>query len=106
MATDNLIGERPLDPIAQAHRDWPYRRPALWRYGVAVCAVLIAFAIRYSALGDMMNRLVFTLFVPAALVAVWYGGIGPGLVATVLGLVAGDYFFMPPRYLLGPLGIR
>jgi K+-sensing histidine kinase KdpD len=106
MASDHLIGEQPLHPDEQAHRDWPYRRPALWRYGVAVSVVLIAFAIRYAMLGDQANRLVFTFFVPAALIAAWYGGVGPGLVATLLGLLAGDYFFLPPRYALGPLGIR
>ncbi len=69
-------------------------------------AVVAAFAIRYLMYGDLQNRLVFTFFVPAAIIAVWYGGIGPGLVATVLGLVAGDYFFLTPRYSPGSLGIR
>ena len=99
-------GEAASGSGARSHREWPYRRPALWRYGVAVGVVLIAFAIRYTVLGDQMNRLVFTFFVPAALIAAWYGGVGPGLVATVLGMVAGDYFFMPPSHSLGPLGIR
>lgn len=76
------------------------------RYGVAVLAVAAAFAIRYLIYGEFQNRLVFTFFLPAAIVAVWYGGIGPGLVATVLGLLAGDFFFMPPSYAPGQLGVR
>ncbi len=91
---------------AGSHRDWPYRRPALWRYGVAVGVVAIAFAIRYLVFGDLMDRLVFTFFVPAALVAAWYGGIGPGLVSTVLGLFLGGHLLLPPSYSLGPLGLR
>ncbi len=76
------------------------------RYGVAVLAVAAALAIRYLIYGDFTNRIVFTFFVPAAVVAAWYGGVGPGIVATVLGAVAGDYFLMTPRSALWPLGIR
>ena len=76
------------------------------RYGVAVLAVLAAFLIRYWIYGDFQNRLVFTFFVPAAVVAVWYGGIGPGIIATALGLLMGDYFFMMSRKALWPLGNR
>ncbi len=88
------------------HKVWPYRRSPIMRYGVAVLAVLAAFLIRYSIYGDLQNRLVFTFFVPAAVIAVWYGGIGPGIVATVLGLLMGDYFFMMSRQALWPLGNR
>ncbi len=91
---------------ARSHRDWPYRRPALWRYGAAVGVVLAMFALRYVLFGALIDRLVFTVFVPAALVAAWYGGIGPGLVAMILGLLLGDFFFLSPRYSLGPLGIK
>jgi K+-sensing histidine kinase KdpD len=106
MATDHLIDGHPPHPAAHPRRDWPFRRSTAMRYGVAVLAVAVAFAIRYLIYGDLQNRLVFTFFVPAAMIAVWYGGIGPGLVATVLGLLAGDYFFPPPRYAPGMLGIR
>ena len=106
MATDHLIDEHSTHPAAHAHRDWPFRRSAPMRYSVAVLAVVVAFAIRFLIYGDLQNRLVFTFFVPAAIIAVWYGGVGPGLVATLLGLFLGDYFFLDPIYSLGPLGIR
>jgi len=105
LSTPSVDGAAPAPP-ARSHREWPYRRPALRRYGVAVGVMLIAFAIRYALLGDTMNRLVFTFFVPAALIAAWYGGVGPGLVATLLGLLLGDYFFLPPSHSPGTLGIR
>src|SRR5258706_5975652 len=85
---------------------WPYRRSPALRYGVAVAAVLAPFPFRYMIYGDFQNRLVFTFFVPAAVIAVWYGGIGPGIAATVLGLLLGDYFFMMSRKALWPLGNR
>jgi signal transduction histidine kinase len=31
----------------------------------------------------------------------WFGGLGPGLLATVLATVAGEYFFVPPAFRLG-----
>jgi K+-sensing histidine kinase KdpD len=101
-----MNGGNSAAPASHPHQAWAYRRSTAMRYGVAVAAVLAAFVIRYMIYGDLLNRLVFTFFVPAALVAVWYGGLGPGIVATVLGALVGDFFFMPPRFSLGPLGIR
>ena len=69
-------------------------------------AVTVAFAIRYLIYGDLQNRLVFTFFVPAAIIAVWYGGMGPGILATVLGLLVGDFFFLTSRHAFWLLGIR
>jgi K+-sensing histidine kinase KdpD len=105
MDNPRTVGD-PATVSPHQHQAWPYRRSPALRYGVAVAAVLAAFTIRYLIYGDFQNRLVFTFFVPAAVVAVWYGGIGPGIVATVLGLLLGDYFFMMSRKALWPLGNR
>src|SRR5258705_3677033 len=105
MGSQRTVGE-PATVSPHQHQVWPYRRSPALRYGVAVVAWLVAFTIRYLIYGDFQNRLVFTFFVPAAVVAVWYGGIGPGIVATVLGLLLGDYFFMMSRKALWPLGNR
>jgi len=69
----------------------------LKRYAVAVAAVATAFAIRYGIYGTLDNRLPFAFFTSATLIAAWYGGLGPGLLAAVAGLLLGDYFFLPPR---------
>jgi len=69
----------------------------LKRYTVAVAAVAIAFAIRYGIYGTLDNRLPFAFFTSATLIAAWYGGLGPGLLAAVSGLLLGDLFFLPPR---------
>lgn len=76
----------------------------LARYGVAAAAVTVAFSVRYALYGDLDNRLPFIFFVPAAIVAAWYGGLGPGLFAAAAGLLLGDYFFLPPHHALGPVG--
>jgi K+-sensing histidine kinase KdpD len=104
MSADYLM--RVVTPGAtQPHAPWPFRRSALRRYGVAVLAVAVAFIIRYFIYSDLENRLVFTFFVPAAMVAAWYGGLGPGLLAVALGALIGDFFFIPPRFALWPLDV-
>jgi PAS domain S-box-containing protein len=40
----------------------------------------------------------FVTFYAAVAVAAWFGGFGPGLFALLLGLLAGNYFFVAPRY--------
>lgn len=69
----------------------------LKRYAVAVAAVAVAFAIRYGIYGTLDNRLPFAFFTSATLIAAWYGGLGPGLLAAAAGLLLGDLFFLPPR---------
>jgi K+-sensing histidine kinase KdpD len=69
----------------------------LKRYAVAIAAVAVAFAIRYGIYDTLDNRLPFSFFTSATLIAAWYGGLGPGLLAAVAGLLLGDMFFLPQR---------
>ena len=41
------------------------------------------------------------LFFCSVMLSSWYGGLGPGLFAAVLSVVALDYYFIPPLYALG-----
>jgi signal transduction histidine kinase/CheY-like chemotaxis protein len=68
------------------------------QYLVAIAATAVVFTARFllnSALGDVAPLLMFTLSV---MVAAWYGGLGSGLLATALGALLGDYFFIEPFY--------
>ncbi len=68
------------------------------RYFIAIAATAVVFTARFllnSVLGDVAPLLIFTLSV---MVAAWYGGLGPGLLATALGALLGDYFFIEPLY--------
>jgi K+-sensing histidine kinase KdpD len=69
----------------------------LQRYAVAIGAVAIAFTVRYGLYGTLDHRLPFSFFIPATLIAAWFGGLGPGLLAATAGLLLGDYFFLPPH---------
>jgi hypothetical protein len=42
----------------------------------------------------------FLLFAATAAASAALGGAGPGVVAVLLGGLASDYFFLPPRYVL------
>jgi C4-dicarboxylate-specific signal transduction histidine kinase len=60
--------------------------------GIAVIATLI--------LGSAIKHTT-ALFFCSVMLSSWYGGLGPGLFAAVLSVVALDYYFIPPLYALG-----
>ena len=74
------------------------------RYAVAIVAVGIAFALRYGLYGTLDNRIPFGFFTLSTLIAAWYGGLGPGMLAAMSGLLLADYFFLPPHSPEGGLG--
>ena len=39
---------------------------------------------------------IFLFFIPAVMVSAWYGGRGPGILATLTGAVVVNYFFLNP----------
>jgi PAS domain S-box-containing protein len=47
------------------------------------------------------GRVPFVTLFGGVIVAVWYGGFGPGLLAALLGGVVANYFFVEPRGALG-----
>jgi K+-sensing histidine kinase KdpD len=81
----------------------PGEATALVRYGLAVGLVVLAFLLRLALYGELSNRLPFSFFLPAAMIAAWYGGMGPGFLAAASGLLLGDYFFLPPHRSFGPI---
>ena len=76
----------------------------MWgRYLVATLAVAIVVAVRVVARPVLHTDIPWISFSPAVLVAAWYGGVGPGLAAILLSVVASDYFLLEPH---GALGLR
>lgn len=71
---------------------------AFEKYAVAIGVVSTAFALRYSLHDTLGNRLPFAFFTAATLISAWYGGLGPGLLAALGGLVLGDVFFLPSHF--------
>ena len=61
-------------------------RGVMLRYGAAPAAVAIAWLVRELLAPALPSETIFLYFVPPLIIAAWIGGMGPGLVATVLSL--------------------
>jgi len=74
-------------------------RAPLLRYGIAVASVALALSLA-SLLSPRADPSHFTLFFAAVMLSSWYGGLGAGLLATVLSALSLDYFFVAPIHSL------
>jgi K+-sensing histidine kinase KdpD len=68
---------------------------APFRYGLAVVLTIVALLLSTS-MSLWIQESPFSLFLAAVAVSAWYGGLGPGLLATVLGGLICSTFFLPP----------
>lgn len=66
------------------------------RYAVAVASVGLSLVVRAVLAPYLADSVPYLHFFPAILVASWYGGFGPGSVATMLSGLAALYYFLPP----------
>ncbi len=76
-----------------------FRGIRLLPYGVAPLSVALALGSTLS-LGSLMRPTPTQLFFVAVMVSAWYGGLGPGLLATALSTLAVNYFFIEPHFSL------
>lgn len=67
----------------------------LLTYGVALLSVALALGCSL-AFESLIRPIPFSLFFVAVMVSAWYGGFGPGLVATILSTLAINYHLIPP----------
>jgi len=70
-------------------------RPPLLRYAISIASVGAALSLA-SLLPFRADPSHFTLFFAAVMVSAWYGGLGAGLLATLLSDLSLDYFFIAP----------
>ncbi len=74
----------------------PQQRFPVVNYCLAAATVLLALVLTW--LIRPLQEIQVTLFFAAVTVSVWLGGLGPGLLATVLSILAVDFFFVEPHY--------
>ena len=76
----------------------PPALPTFRRYAVAFAAVVVAWALR-TALNPWVgaDQPLFLWFVGAVVFSAWYGGLGPGLFATLLSALLADVFLFQPH---------
>ncbi len=72
------------------------RRPVWLCYGLGILAVAAVTAVRLLGWSVLHDDIPWIMFAPVIMVAAWFGGWGPGLLATLLSTVAVDYFLLPP----------
>jgi PAS domain S-box-containing protein len=71
------------------------RSEILLRYIVAVVAVVLALIISL-ALRSLIPTIRFPMFYAAVALSAWLGGLGPGLLATILSSLIADYYLVTP----------
>ncbi len=70
---------------------------SLYPHLIALAAVAVAVAVRYPFRYVLPPGAVpFITFFPAIVVAAWYGGLWPGVTASVAAYLAADWWFVPP----------
>jgi len=78
------------------------RYPFLLGYGVAVVSVAVALGLQVLLDALLMQNdsllliLGATMFSASIMLSAWYGGLGPGILATALSALIIDYFFLYP----------
>src|SRR5919198_1122840 len=79
--------------MARPNASWPQR------YSGAVLSTAAALLLALLFTSEA-GRGPSGLFLAAVMLSTWYGGLGPGLLATLLGGAALDYWFERPKHTL------
>ncbi|MGM3309171.1 PAS domain S-box protein [Anabaena sp. WFMT] len=69
----------------------------IFEYIVAIVSVSIALLLT-AVLQPVLQSAIFMLFYVAVAMSTWYGGIKPGILATILSTIAVNYFFIDPKF--------
>jgi PAS domain S-box-containing protein len=85
--------------VSQSWSSWLSPRDAQ-RYAVATLAIAVATGTSSVVTHYLQIDPYTSLFLCAIMFAAWYGGLGPGLSAVVLSILAFAYFFIPPTHSL------
>jgi signal transduction histidine kinase len=72
--------------------------PLVYRYLLALAAVITALGINWLVAPHLSLLPPFLTFVAAVMLTAWYGGFPSAIFATVLSGIAINYYFIPPVY--------
>jgi K+-sensing histidine kinase KdpD len=78
----------------------PFSQSSLTGYGIAIVTTLTVMSIELLLKPLFEGAPALLLFLLTVMVSAWYGGLGPGVLATVLGVFASRYFALEPLYSL------
>src|SRR5262245_22682930 len=74
----------------------------LLRYLLAIAAAVLMAVVGWILRPLLGERPMMMLFMPAVVVSAWFGGMGPGLLATLVGAATIDFFWFRPNMGLVP----
>jgi PAS domain S-box-containing protein len=77
---------------------FPQASSWLTRYGVALLSCGVTLIVCLFLNQALSGNLPLTLFIVPVVMSAWFGGLGPGLVATALSGLASDYFLTEPHF--------
>src|SRR6476620_9765062 len=69
---------------------------SILRYGVAGAAVGFILIIKAPLESWVGSGPPLILFIPALTFSAWFGGFGPGMLATALSVLSCNYLYFPP----------
>jgi PAS domain S-box-containing protein len=75
---------------------WWSKPSTISRYAIAVLSIAMALVASHLVVVFLHTEPFVSLFLCAIMFVAWFGGVGPGLLATVLALLAFYYFLVPP----------
>src|SRR5215204_4866164 len=84
----------------------------LLRYGIALASVAVALGLRllldslFIQSSLLLLILGATMLSASVMVSAWYGGLGPGLLATALAALIADYHFVYPIHSFSGFSIK
>ncbi|HML08976.1 MAG TPA: PAS domain S-box protein [Xanthobacteraceae bacterium] len=91
----------PRSDVPKAGLRLPVLPGVVANYGVAILAIAVAAALRLALASILEGSASYLFYMPAVLIASALGGWGPGLLATILGLLLGLFFVADFRVLQG-----
>ena len=71
-------------------------RPAYVRYGFTIILLAFITLLKLQYFDYIGEKTPFLLYFGVVIIATGFGGIGPGIIATILSAVVCSYFFLPP----------
>lgn len=73
-------------------------RPFLIKYALALSSIIYILLPNVYHSELLWNVSPFLMLIPSIIITSWYGGLLPGLFATLVGILVGDYFFTHPFF--------
>jgi DNA-binding CsgD family transcriptional regulator len=86
----------PWGVVARNLEAWPLSSP-YWRYGLAIVAVGVVWMSRELLVPEAGNRSPFLAFGLAIMGTALVGGVGPGLLATLVSGAVTAFLYLPPE---------